>query len=82
MENRVSKNIIVYSTPLCPYCIMAKRYLAQKGFEYKEVDVSKNPGLIEVIYRKSGQTGVPVIEIDGKIIVGFDKAALDEYLNP
>jgi glutaredoxin-like YruB-family protein len=81
MENRVSKNIIIYSTPLCPFCIMVKRYLAQKGFEYEEVDVSKNPDLIEVIYRKSGQTGVPVVDIDGKVIVGFDKRSLNEELD-
>ena len=80
MGSRVTRNIIVYSTPRCPFCIMVKRYLVQKGFSYEAVDVSKNPDLIKVMFRKSGQTGVPVIDIDGKIIVGFDRAALDEDL--
>ena len=80
MKNRVSQNITVYSTPLCPFCIMLKRYLEQKGFKYKEVDVSKNPDSIKEMYRKSRQTGVPVIDIDGNIIIGFDREALDEVL--
>jgi glutaredoxin len=60
--------------------MIAKRYLTEKGCKYKEIDISKNPEAIEIASRKSGQTGVPVIDIDGKIIVGFDKKALDENL--
>ncbi len=70
----------VYSTPTCPYCVLAKEYLASKGVKYVDHDVSRDrPKAIEMI-RKSEQTGVPVIDIGGKIIIGFDKQSIDEAL--
>jgi glutaredoxin 3 len=71
---------IVYSTPLCPYCTLAKRYLESKSVEVEEIDVSRDHAAAHEMVHKSGQTGVPVIEINGRIIVGFDRQAIDEAL--
>ena len=71
------KKVTVYSTPTCPYCKMAKEYLKQKGVEYEDIDVSSNRDAAQEMIDKSGQMGVPVIEINGKIIVGFDKDAIE-----
>lgn len=67
----------VYSTPGCPYCKMAKEYFASKGVEFEEIDVSQNKEASQEMVKTSGQMGVPVIIIDGKVIVGFDKAKID-----
>lgn len=72
-------NIIIYSTPTCGYCKMAKEYLASKQIPYTEIDVMRDPSKQQEMITKSGQFGVPVIDVDGKIIVGFDKRKLDEY---
>ena len=74
-------NVTVYSTPTCPYCVMAKKYLASKGQEFKDVDVSRDTASAREMVEKSGQMGVPVIDIDGKIIVGFQPEAFDELLS-
>jgi len=73
-------NVIVYSTPTCPYCTMAKSYLKEKGIEFTAYDVSQNHEKGEEMIKKSGQQGVPVIDIDGTIIIGFNKARIDEAL--
>ncbi len=59
---------------------MAKEYLRSKGFDFEEVDVSSNEEAAREMIKKSGQMGVPVIEIDGEIVVGFDKERIDEIL--
>lgn len=71
--------ITIYSTPTCGYCQQAKQYLASKNVPYTEVDVSTDRTKQEEMVAKSGQFGVPVIDVGGKIIVGFDKRKLDEY---
>ena len=73
-------NITIYSTPTCGYCKMAKEYLASKNIPYTEVDVSTDRAKQEAMIAKSGQYGVPVIDVDGKVIVGFDKNKLNEYV--
>jgi glutaredoxin-like YruB-family protein len=73
-------NVKVYSTPTCPYCSMAKRYLDSRHVGYEEVDVSADSSAAAELVGKSGQRGVPVIEIDGNIVVGFDKDRIDSYL--
>ncbi|MCM8773169.1 MAG: thioredoxin family protein [Candidatus Omnitrophica bacterium] len=73
-------NIKVYSTPTCPYCKMAKQYLASKGFTYEDLDVSQDRESLEEMVRISGQMGVPVIVIDGEVVVGFDRARIDSLL--
>ena len=74
------KNIIIYSTPTCPYCILVKNYLDQKGIEYDYVDVSQDQEKAQEMIQKSGQEGVPVVDIGGEVIVGFDKVAIDKAL--
>ena len=71
----------VYTTTTCPYCIMAKKYFDEKPIEYESIDVSENPQAAKEMVDKSGQRGVPVIEIDGNIIVGFDKKKIEEALS-
>ncbi len=73
--------VIVYSTSTCPYCVYAKDYLKKKGvsFEDKNVGLDRSAGMEMV--QKSGQMGVPVIDIDGEIIVGFQPEVFDELLS-
>jgi glutaredoxin 3 len=72
--------IVVYSTPVCPYCQMLKNFLEEKGIEFKEIDVSRDHEAAHEMVEKSGQMGVPQIEINGKIIVGFDREAIEREL--
>jgi len=73
-------DITVYSTPTCPYCKMVKEFLNEKGVEFKEIDVSTDRDAVKTMVEKSGQMGVPQIEINAKIIVGFNKEALEREL--
>ena len=74
-------NVKVYSTPTCPYCTMAKKYLDSKKIDYVNVDVSTDRSAATEMVSKSGQRGVPVIEIDGNFIVGFDKDKIDSFIS-
>lgn len=73
-------NVIVYSTPTCPYCVYAKDYFKSKGVSFVDVDVSRDRSKGEEMIRKSGQMGVPVIDIDGNILVGFQPNEFDKLL--
>ncbi len=75
-----AKNVIVYSTPTCPYCVRAKEYLAKKGVAYKDVNVAVDRVAAQEMVQKSGQMGVPVITVDGKVVIGFDVKELDRLL--
>ena len=70
----------VYSTSNCPYCHMAKDFLKQNNIEFEDIDVSKDQKAAQEMIEKSGQMGVPVLDIDGKIIVGFNVPAIKEAL--
>ncbi|MBU5316868.1 glutaredoxin family protein [Clostridium bornimense] len=70
----------VYSTDSCPWCVKAKQYLKSKGVEYKEINVAEDMEGREEMVKLSGQMGVPVVNINGTIIVGFDRPAIDEAL--
>lgn len=72
--------VTIYSTPSCPYCKMVKQYLDEKGVEYTDVDVSADQDTAAKMVELSGQMGVPVIDVDGKIIVGFNKDELNAAL--
>jgi len=72
--------VTVYSTPTCPYCKLAKEFLKESGIDFKDVDVAADDKAAQEMIDKSGQMGVPVIDIDGKIIVGFDKEAMKAAL--
>ena len=73
-------SIKIYTTPTCPYCIRVKDYLKEKNVSFESVDVSSNEAGLQEMIKASGQMGVPVVVIDGAIIVGFDKARIDEKL--
>lgn len=74
------KNIKIYSTPTCAYCKLAKEYLKAKGIAYNEVNVAEDDAQLNEMIQKSGQTGVPVIDVDGTILVGFNKKELEKAL--
>lgn len=73
-------DIKIYSTPSCPWCTVTKEYLTSKNADYKDIDVSKDRDAAIEMVQKSGQRGVPVIDIDGNIIIGFDQTKIDTYL--
>jgi glutaredoxin 3 len=73
-------NVKIYSTPTCPYCKLAKEYLGEQKVEFTNIDVSSNPAAANEMVKLSGQMGVPVIDIDGQIIVGWNKGAIEEAL--
>lgn len=73
-------NVTIYTTPSCVYCKMTKGFFAQNNVKYEERDVAVDEKAREEMVQKSGQFGVPVIDIDGKIVVGFDKSRLSELL--
>lgn len=77
----MDKKIIIYSTPTCPYCKKAKAYLQGKDMEYTDIDVSRDETAQKEMMEKSGTISVPVIDIGGKVIVGFDKDKIDEALS-
>lgn len=74
------KKVIIYSTPTCIYCRMAKDWFKEKGIEYTEFDLSVDAAKRDEVIRKTRQMGVPVVEIDGEIIIGFDKKRISELL--
>ncbi|MBU0709833.1 MAG: glutathione S-transferase N-terminal domain-containing protein [Candidatus Omnitrophica bacterium] len=67
------KNVKVYSTPTCPWCIKVKQFLKDNNVNFENVDVASNQQAAEEMVEKSGQMGVPVLDIEGEIILGFDK---------
>ncbi len=74
------KKVIIYSTPTCVYCKMAKDFFQKHGIEYVEHDVATDLKAREEMMEKSGQLGVPVIDIGGEITVGFDEDHLRHAL--
>lgn len=73
-------NVKVYSTETCPYCKVAKQFLKENHVQFEEVDVSSNQTAAQEMIAKSGQMGVPVLDIDGQIVVGFNKAKIKQLL--
>lgn len=73
-------NVTIYSTPACVYCKMAKKFFDQHKVVYEERDVVTDMQAREEMISKSGQLGVPVIDIGGTMVVGFDKRKLTELL--
>ncbi len=72
--------VIVFSTPSCSYCNLAKKYFREKNIKFRDVDVSRDQAAARDMVRRSGQQGVPVIDIGGKIVVGFDRPKVDKLL--
>jgi glutaredoxin-like YruB-family protein len=72
-----SHRVVVYSTPTCVWCARAKTYLKAQGIAFRDVDVSRDPAAARDLVRRTGQMGVPVIEIDGRPIIGFDQERIE-----
>lgn len=73
--------IVVYSTPNCKYCKEAKEFLAEQGFDYEERNVAQDSEARSEMIELSGQLGVPVITINGTVLVGFDPQAISDELD-
>jgi len=73
-------DVKVYSTPGCPWCKKAKEYLKKNNVQYTDINVAGNQEAAQEMIKKSGQMGVPVIDIDGQVIVGFDETELKNAL--
>jgi len=76
----MSKKVMVYGTPTCPYCIKLKQFLKDKNITFEDIDVSTDKVKADEMIKKSGQMGVPVSDIDGEIITGFDKETITKTL--
>ncbi len=72
--------ITVYSTPTCPYCKLVKEFLKEKSISFNDVDVSADGEAAKQMVKLSGQMGVPVVDVNGQIIVGWNKNALEEVV--
>lgn len=71
----------IYTTPTCIYCQTAKKFFDEHKIKYTEIDVGSDPEKADEMIKKSGQMGVPVIEIGDEIIVGFDKKKISQLLS-
>ena len=72
--------VTVYSTPTCPWCMMVKKHLKSNNIDFEDIDVSVDTDAAIEMVKKSGQRGVPVIDIDGNIVIGYNKEAIDQLL--
>lgn len=73
--------IKIYSTPTCPYCVTLKEFLKEKNIAFEDVNVAQDAQAREEMVQRSSQMGVPVVDIDGQIVVGFDRAKISKLLN-
>ena len=73
-------NVIVYSTPICPWCVKVKDFLREHNIDFVDNDVSTDPKKLQEMMDKSGQMGVPVVDIDGMVILGFNEGKIKSAL--
>lgn len=76
----MDKKVKIYSTPACPFCMMTKKFLKENNIDFEDIDVSTDQAKAQEMVQKSGQMAVPVLDIDGEIIVGFDKEKIRKAL--
>lgn len=74
-------SVIVYSTPTCPFCVYTKNFLAQNNIPFEDIDVSRDRARAIEMVQKSGQMGVPVIDINGTVVLGYQPQRFMELLN-
>jgi glutaredoxin-like YruB-family protein len=79
-DEKNQPKVVVFSTPTCSYCNMAKSYFREKGIKFTDVDVSRDQTAARDMVRRSGQMGVPVIDIGGKVVVGFNRPQINILL--
>jgi glutaredoxin 3 len=80
MTQKQTATVTVYSTPTCPYCVLAKDWFTEKGIAFSDVDVSKNPMAAREMIEKSGQMGVPVVVIGDNAVVGYRPDVFEDLL--
>jgi glutaredoxin 3 len=80
-RQNMAKIVKIYSTPTCPYCKMAKQFLNDNRIEFTDLNVAEDQQAAKEMVSRSGQMGVPVIDIEGQLIIGFDKGAIKKALN-
>ena len=80
MANKISKKVEIYSTPNCGYCALAKEYFHKNDIQFTEYDVAADVKKRQEMLDRTHQFGVPVIVIDGQIIIGFDKPKVNKLL--
>lgn len=80
MATGQAPKVIMFTTPTCSFCTLAKRYFKEQRIAFKEVDVSRNASAAADLQKRTGQTGVPVILINNRPIVGFDKSKINRML--
>jgi glutaredoxin-like YruB-family protein len=79
-DKKKQKSVTVYTTPVCSWCNAVKRHFKENGVSYREVDVSRDIKAAEEMVRRSGQQGVPQTDINGEMIVGFDRIRINKLL--
>lgn len=79
-DKKKQKSVTVYTTPVCSWCNAVKRHFKEHGVSYREVDVSRDIKAAEEMVRRSGQQGVPQTDINGEMIVGFDRIRINKLL--
>ncbi len=77
----MQKKVIVYSTPTCPFCVRVKQFLKDNNIQFEDVNVATDHKRAEEMVQRSGQMGVPVLDIDGEIVIGFNKNRISELLS-
>ena len=79
--SKKTQKVRVYSTSTCPWCVKVKEFLKSKNVKFEDINVGLDQKAAEEMVEKSGQMGVPVTDIDGTVIVGYDKAAIEKALS-
>ncbi len=79
-EQKIQPKVVVFSTPTCSFCNMTKSYFREKGIKFTDIDVSRDQAAARDMVRRSGQMGVPVIDIGGKVVVGFNRPQINSLL--
>lgn len=77
----MSHDVTIYTTPTCSWCQAVKEYLRAREIDFEEIDVAADQALAEEMMEKSGQMGTPVLEIDGEIVIGFNRPEIDQLLD-
>lgn len=81
MQTATQPKVIIFTTPTCSFCTTAKRYFREKNVRFTEVDVTRDQRAAIDMQKRTGQTGVPVILINNRPIVGFDVPKINSLLN-
>lgn len=79
-QDKMQAKVRVFSTTYCPYCFSLKEYLKEKKVAFEDIDVGIDKEALEEMISRSGQMGVPVIEINGNMVIGFDREAINRLL--